>query len=59
MRSAGESATVNLEVLSVCNESVIVSLEIPSLYWNSLPFRGGPIASLHTHRKIPSLAEGT
>ena len=30
----------NGTLLSVCNESVIFSLEILSLYWNSLPFRG-------------------
>ena len=28
------------------NESIIFSLEILSLYWNSLPFRGGSIVSL-------------
>ena len=31
---------------SDCKASVIFSLEILSLYWNSLPFRGGSIDSL-------------
>ena len=33
-------------LLSACNQSVNFSLEILSLYWNSLSFRGGSIASL-------------
>ena len=33
-------------VLSVWNESIIFSMEILSLYWNPLPFRGGSIVSL-------------
>ena len=33
-------------VLSVCNGSVILLLEILSLYWDSLLFRGGSIVAL-------------
>ena len=43
------------------NESVISSLEILSLYWNSLSFRGGSVASLaiHCKRVVAWLAEMT
>ena len=35
-----------IPLLSVCKQSVNFSLEILSLYWNCLPFRGGSIVAL-------------
>ena len=56
----GRSVSRHPTELSVCNESVIrviFSLEILSLYWNSLPFRGGSIVALPIHCKLDKRIE--